>query len=809
MSIADLVRMLSVDSSAFLYRIVIMLVIEAVAVVALVQWRSTHNQEYYRALWAFTVASLLQIVPLFHCLSPISALCPIVGAADVLGLALITWGTMEALPDCHIGQLPLVAILAATLICTAIFLPGWNDMLKIAPGLVYETFWQQSFWYSVGFAITALTTALLLRKPYQIERWLSGIAFALLSASYGMRLGNTALPPRATGSGLVGPVAVVVLQLALPRLSQLISVAGYSLFAFVFYRTALDDYAESRRELQQASEDALRRTQELLFLVETSQAIGKSLDLDTILHRVVENVALALDADRCAIVLADTHEDKALKLVAHYTPLRHSNQTLSQRTLSVGQQLSLVTALDKKQQLSLIQESDSAVLEPLYELLGSPQIGPTIIQPLWHQQRELGLLIVGNDHCQRPFTASAKRLIQSVAVQVTSAIDNAWLYRDLAAQTRELAELLQSQKASNRQQTAILESIAEGVIVSDQDDRIVITNAAAEQILGTSRQRVQGLLLERLTSQVPLASGMDWKALIRSEASLQTVFSLENKIVYVNSAPVLTSNGERIGTVAVLRDITKETAAERAKSDFITIASHELRTPLTSIRGYTEALSSGMAGKVNETQHHFLRIVRDNALRMANLTENLIAVSEIEKEFLKLDYEYTDLHLLIGDVVVSFQSQLEDRQLEMELDIDPGLPLVEADPVRLRQILDNLVSNALKFTYPGGKITIGARGLQDDSSHQPTQCAVWVSDTGIGIAPEEQARIWERFYRTSSPLAAGATGLGMGLSIVKSLTQAHGGRVWLESKPGAGSTFTVLFPTRRSQHVDSVVSSAR
>jgi len=627
-----------------------------------------------------------------------------------------------------------------------------------------------------------------------------GIGFALVCISFLIRLANTFLPAQSEIQDLAPASFIGVLYIVLSGFGQFISVAGYSFFALVYYRSTIEDFVESRKELQSASEEALRRTQELLFLVETSQAIGKSLDLDTVLYRVVENVTMTLDADRCAIILADTENDRTFELAAHHTPLMHGEKATSKRTATFSEQPALVAALRRHTQLILQPSTDTPLLESLYTLLDSPQIGPTIIQPLLRQQRALGLLIIGNDHCQRPFTPGEGRLSQSIAVQVASAIDNARLYRDLAVQTHQLANLLQLQKANTRQQMAILESIAEGVIVSDQDGRIVTANAAAEKILGVTRQRILGLLLERMVNQISLGPSADWRAVTHSETPLQTVFNLENKIVHVNSAPALTSDGEHLGTVAILRDITKETEAERAKSDFITVASHELRTPLTAIRGYTEALSSGMAGKVTETQYHFLRIVRDNALRMANLTENLIAVSEIEKEFLKLDYEYTDLQLLIGDVVVSFQSQLEDRQLEMHLDLDPSLPLVDADAARIRQILDNLVSNAIKFTYPGGKITIGARSLQEENGQPPTQYAIWVSDTGIGIPPQEQARIWERFYRPSNPLAEEASGLGMGLSIVKSLTEAHAGRVWLESAPGMGSTFTVLLPIRRIQH---------
>jgi signal transduction histidine kinase len=205
-----------------------------------------------------------------------------------------------------------------------------------------------------------------------------------------------------------------------------------------------------------------------------------------------------------------------------------------------------------------------------------------------------------------------------------------------------------------------------------------------------------------------------------------------------------------------------------------------------------------MVGPMSEAQAHFLGIICDNAMRMGSLTENLIAISELEKGGLKLEYVETDVHLAIGDVVRAFHSELEARQLDLVLELDDNLSTIEADPARVRQIVDNLLSNAIKFTYLGGRVTIGATLLRDEGEQPQVHCAIWVEDTGIGISPEEQGHIWERFYRPANPLAVEASGLGVGLSIVRSLVEAHNGRVWLESTPSVGSKFTVLLPAKRA-----------
>jgi PAS domain S-box-containing protein len=333
--------------------------------------------------------------------------------------------------------------------------------------------------------------------------------------------------------------------------------------------------------------------------------------------------------------------------------------------------------------------------------------------------------------------------------------------------------------------------------VSDGHGNIVAINATAEGILGVSRQHILGHSLESLEDYASPDTEVDWQAMARSNRPLRTVVEFGGRIIHIHSTPILTSSGHRQGVVGILRDITDETWAERARSEFTAALSHELRTLITTIQGYAEALGSGGVGTVSKAQSDFLGVIGDNALRTLSLTENLIAVSQVETGFLRLEYGEAKLHVLIDAVIGSFRAQLEARQLDVSLELDESLPSIEADPARVRRILDNLVSNAIKFTYPGGHITIGAKPLRDGEL-PPSYCAIWVSDTGIGIPPEEQVRIWTRFYHPPASLPAEASRYGVGLFIVKSLVEAHQGQVWVESTLGEGSTFTVLLPIKHN-----------
>ena len=786
----SLINLLSTGPGTSVYHLLILLALEGMAGIAFIAWRHTHNPDIRRILWASGGLLVMHVLLLFgESLGP-ATIAPLTSSMEVASLTLLGWAFMSPLLSHRTRRRYLVGSLSATLLCTVTFLPGWYGVLARFPHLTYLTFWQQTFWYAVSILL-ALTPALILLRSQQRKRQLLPIlGFATLF------LGFTTL---CIGSLLLTVGRLDIFAYTLIGVGHLINILGYPLFAVAVHRIALPDRRAYREKPWDAGEETPHQTQEVHFLVEVNRAICESLDLDTILQRVVESTAMVLDADLCAVFLVNPDKPGTAHMAAQYPPLQRAERPAMQAVFPLAKQPMLAYALKRRKQLIINVETNDPRLQTLYRLLGGQETGPIIVQPLLHQRRMLGALVVGNGRSQRAFGPDDGRLCQSVAVQITTAVENAFLYRSLEAQAEQLTESLQSQKVEADRMAAILESVTEGVIVGDEEGHIIIVNAAAERILDTPRQRILGRSIGYLTIHTSLVPEADWKLIARSGAPLETVFELERKVVHVNAAPVLTPAGDHMGVVTTLRDITGEAKIERAKSEFITAISQELRTPITAIQGYAEAISSGMVGSVSEAQSRLLSIIRDNALRTVSLTENLVAVSQIEKGFIKLEYGETNLRLLVNDVVCSFQSQLEARQLQVSLELDDSLPQIEADPARVRQILDNLISNAVKFTYPGGHITIGVRPLRG-SKAQPQEhyCAIWVSDTGIGIPPDELAHIWERLYRPSSPRTTEASGLGVGLSVIKSLVEAHNGRVWVKSTPGAGSTFTVILPIKHS-----------
>jgi len=227
--------------------------------------------------------------------------------------------------------------------------------------------------------------------------------------------------------------------------------------------------------------------------------------------------------------------------------------------------------------------------------------------------------------------------------------------------------------------------------------------------------------------------------------------------------------------------------ADRAKSEFVSLVSHELRTPMTSIRGYADMLAKGMCGSLTPQQEQFINIIRNNAKRMQILVSDLQDVSRIETGQLRLEIKLTDLTGALEDALQATQGQIEARSQQLTLEVAEDLPLVHADSARLTQILTNLLSNAYKYTPEGGRIRVRAW-----SQNGYVHCTV--SDSGIGISPEDQACLFTKFFRSEDPAVQEKPGTGLGLCIVKSLVQLQGGEIEMESQLGEGTTFTFTVP---------------
>ncbi len=356
--------------------------------------------------------------------------------------------------------------------------------------------------------------------------------------------------------------------------------------------------------------------------------------------------------------------------------------------------------------------------------------------------------------------------------------------------TLELARALAREHAEASKSQAILEGIADGVIVFGRDGAAVVCNPASGRILGKAPNELVGRTIADLMGDkvadadlrmlVHLAGGREL-----NPGSVKVRWA--DKTLSVSFAPVRGQGDQVAGTVAVLRDFTREAEIDRMKSDFVSVVSHELRTPLTSIKGYLDLVLMGAAGPTNKQQESFLQIAKSNTDRLHGLVSDLLDISRMESGRVELDVQVVSLLQIVEQVSKSMRRQFQDRGLTLTVDVPAGLPEILGDPARISQILMNLLSNAYKYTEEGGailRVTPVMGALQID-----------VIDTGVGISPEDQDSLFTPFFRAAGNAVQREMGSGLGLTITKSLVEMHGGELRVTSNPGAGSTFSLTLPT--------------
>jgi two-component system, OmpR family, phosphate regulon sensor histidine kinase PhoR len=383
------------------------------------------------------------------------------------------------------------------------------------------------------------------------------------------------------------------------------------------------------------------------------------------------------------------------------------------------------------------------------------------------------------------------------------------LGRALGETSNRLKTTIASLRAGQSRTAAILDSMAEGVAVVGADERVVFSNAAFTQILGLGEAEPlagnvaehvaehaagQGLMLVELVRQSELLVLVK-KALAerRRLESDVTVGTLRPRTFAVTAAPVEAvrtekgaTNRETLGAVLVLHDISEVRRLERVRRDFVANVSHEFKTPLTAIRGFAETL---LAGALDDADHRarFVEIIRDHAERLTRLTDDLLRLSKMEAGQFALEFKQVDAAELLLQCMETARFGAEQKKLKIELQYGQKMPPVRGDSGRLRDVIQNLLDNAVQYTPAGGRIVVSAHAMNGDVVFD-------VTDNGIGIPQADLGRIFERFYRVDDARSREAGGTGLGLAIAKHIVEAHSGKIWVESAVGEGSSFHFSIP---------------
>jgi signal transduction histidine kinase/HAMP domain-containing protein len=512
-------------------------------------------------------------------------------------------------------------------------------------------------------------------------------------------------------------------------------------------------------------------TEHLLQLYRTSRELNSSIEVEPVLdvtRRTVQSFVPGTE------VLALLKNDRAF----HYRIDSTAPEAL------VPLQKTLV-ALDDPLLHDLAAERGSKILVPASEPrlttfgLGEANgFGAVMITPLVMQEQPAGALIFAHREPEA-FGGANEQTLTAVANMASSVLYNAILF-----------DRVQNEASERR---AILQSIADGVVVCDRDRSILLMNSAASQMLGLFDWKPG----QHKFDELPLVHVEAGRDIFGRDVGDLEHYQLGERVLRLSRAPVIADGGAELGEVIVLHDISAEAAVDQAKTFFIATISHELRSPLTVITGYTELLLRGMIGDLSAEQAELLEQVRGRAELMNNIVKNIIMVASIESNSLYLEIEPQNLSAVVEHAISPMRKAFAKKGLELQVELPADLPPVRADREQLNIILTHLLDNARRYTS-AGTVRIGAERLD-------SFVRVDVSDTGSGIPPEEFQRLFTRFHRikgNDSP----ERGSGLGLAITRQLVERQGGQVWVTSEVGHGSTFSFTLPIAH-EHTDAITTT--
>jgi two-component system phosphate regulon sensor histidine kinase PhoR len=503
---------------------------------------------------------------------------------------------------------------------------------------------------------------------------------------------------------------------------------------------------ESRR----ATDRLQRRVDELETLGRLGQTITASLDSDAVLSAIVDAAVELTGAEEGSLLLLDEQTGDL------YMRAAKNFQEDFVRTFRLPIQDTLAGSVLRSGQAVVLDESTPQKIKTSY------LVHALIYVPLKMKDNVLGVLGVDNRHTRLPFQKRDISLLSTLAEYAVIALSNAELYNFTHAERNKLE--------------TIIKKIQDGVIVIDQQAQIILINQAAESALNLTIGDVTGRLYREVISQPELLELMDTNTRSLSNRTELTVE--DGRVFSAQRTPIAD-----VGTALTLHDITYLKKLDRIKSEFVSTVSHDLRSPLTAILGYAELIER--AGPVNELQQEFIRRVQTSVQNITHLVDDLVNLGRIEAGF-DTRKESFDLRQVFELATDNFRKAISRKNNQLEVKLPDNLPAFYGNPVQLRQMFEHLLDNAVKYSNPGGKITIYGELEQD-------QVILQIKDEGIGIPSVDLPFIFDKFYRASN-VTNDVNGTGLGLAIVKSIVESHDGRIWVESNVGQGTTFTIVLP---------------
>ena len=339
---------------------------------------------------------------------------------------------------------------------------------------------------------------------------------------------------------------------------------------------------------------------------------------------------------------------------------------------------------------------------------------------------------------------------------------------------------------------AVITHLTDGLLVFDKENRLSLINHQAEKFLNIKTKEVMGRSVSGLADLPNFKIlgdllGPEIKSVFRKELNLGGNFIIE-----VSTEPML-PKGEKLGTLVVLHDISREKMVEKIKSEFVSLSAHQLRTPLSAIKWTLKMLLDGDLGEITEEQRDFIEKTYQSNERMIGLINDLLDITRIEEGRYLSKPVLASFEEIVTSVLDFCQQEIIRKEINLELEKPQiKLPQASMDVEKIKLVVQNLIENAIKYTPLGGKITVSV-GYREDKK----EIIFSVKDTGVGIPEDQQSRVFTKFFRGANVMRMETEGSGLGLFISKNIIEAHGGKIWFESKEGQGTTFYMVLPVEK------------
>jgi two-component system, OmpR family, phosphate regulon sensor histidine kinase PhoR len=379
------------------------------------------------------------------------------------------------------------------------------------------------------------------------------------------------------------------------------------------------------------------------------------------------------------------------------------------------------------------------------------------------------------DFIPKPFTPDHLRMTIAKAIDYTRAL------LDIADSRSRLR--------------VMVNHIADGVMCTNHQNRVALANPAFLRMVGCAAPSVIGWAMEEVVNIIPIKDMVN-RVLkmpesefseLTEEITLNGNSRPEEIVLSIRCAPFRDRNDRNLGVITVLHDITALKRMDRMKSQFVSTVNHEIQSPLNTVMMQIQVIVDGLAGELTEKQQSILSRVQQKLNNLALMTGELLDLARIESGLISLERESVDMLAVIRDQVAFHQPRAEAQSVQIEIDSPETLPPVLANRRNMEGVLLNLITNAIKYSPDGGRVTVSA--FKEDD-----YLCIRVKDSGIGLSPEDMKLIFQQFYRVKNEKTRQINGTGLGLAIVKRIIESHEGRITVESRPGEGSTFTVLLP---------------